>query len=67
MQKVIGMMNKEYIECVSLAEEKNVLSLVVEGNLVKQKSNKTKENFASVEKDTIVLQEKVKVYVLMFW
>ena len=22
MQKVIGMMNKEYIECVSLAEEK---------------------------------------------
>lgn len=45
----------------------NVLSLVVEGNLVKQKSNKTKENVASVEKDTIVLQEKVKVYVLMFW
>jgi len=58
MKKAIDVMDKEFVDCARLAEEKNDMSLLIKGNGLKRKSEKTKEEIASIEEDIVILQEK---------
>ena len=58
MKKAIDVMDKEFVDCARFAEEKNDMSLLIKGNGLKRKSEKTKEEIASIEEDIVILQEK---------
>ena len=60
-EKAVKMMSDEFAECVRLAEEKNDMSFLIIGNRLKRKSNKTKEDIASLE-ETIF--RKIEAYEL---
>ena len=57
-EKAVKMMDDEFVECARLAEEKNDMSFVFQGNGLKRKSDKTKEEIASLEEAIGELQNK---------
>ena len=55
-------MESEFVDCIAITEKKNNTSYVIEGNVLKRKSEKTSEELKLLEKELLVLEEKKKNY-----
>ena len=58
MTKAVEMMEREFADCVKMAEEKKDISYAIKGNGLKRKSDQTKDNITALEKEIKSLQEK---------
>ena len=54
------MMEKEYVECMELAEKKNDMSFVIKGNGLKRKCDDKKQDIDVLEKQIQELEAKKK-------
>ena len=60
LSKAITMMDTESNECMQLAEKKKDLSYVIKGNTLKRKSEQTKKELATLQKEIAELEVKKK-------
>ena len=60
LSKVIAMMETESNECMQLAEKKIDLSYVIKSNTLKRKSEQTKKELATLQKEIAELEMKKK-------
>ena len=58
-EKAVKMMGEEFVECFRLAEKMNGVSFTIKGNGLKGKSDKTKDDNASLEEAIVELQNKI--------
>ena len=58
-KKAISMMESEVVDCITMAEKKNGMSYVIQGNALKRKSE-TSQVLKLFEKELLVLEEKKK-------
>ena len=59
-KKAISMMESEFVDCITMAEEKNDMSYVFKYKALKSKSEKTSEELKLLEKELLVLEQKRK-------
>ena len=59
-KKAISMMESEFVDCITMAEEKNDMSYVFKGKALKSKSERTSEELKLLEKELLVLEQKRK-------
>ena len=52
-------MESEFVDCITMAEKKNGMSYVIQGNALKRKSE-TSQVLKLLEKELLVLEEKKK-------
>ena len=58
MNKSIETMDRNFVDCMILAERNNDLALVRKSNELKRKCNKTKDARSLIEKQIVDLKEK---------
>ena len=65
-KKEIIMMECEFVDCKTMAENKNNMSYIINGNALKHKSEKAREELKLLEKKLLVLEETKKYYYCEF-
>ena len=55
-------MESEFVECIKQAELENNMALVIKGNGLKRKSEETKQDLSTLEKQLSELNEKKRKF-----
>ena len=58
LKKAINIMESEFVKCIKQAELENNMALVIKGNGLKRKSEETKQDLSTLEKQLWELIEK---------
>ena len=56
------MMESEFVDCITMAEKKNVMSYIIKGNTLKHKSETTSEKLKLLEKELLLLEGKKRYH-----
>ena len=62
LKKAINIMESEFVECIKQAELENNMALVIKGNGLKRKSEETKQDLSTLEKQLLELNEKKRKF-----
>ena len=62
LKKAINIMESEFVKCIKQAELENNMALVIKGNGLKRKSEETKQDLSTLEKQLSELNEKKRKF-----
>ena len=62
LKKAINIMESEFVECIKQAELENIMALVNKGNSLKRKSEESKQDLSTLEKQLSEVNEKKRKF-----